>query len=125
MITNSIFQEILKMCFSDTKKKSFDTKNMRNLGFVFAVTFLLLFLYGLVLGTVCLRVVGLGAGNSAQLTNQYVTSDNVYWTYGAIAFAAAAVALVLLIYLAYKYSCDMKAMACGTSGPKRKGRCAY
>jgi multisubunit Na+/H+ antiporter MnhB subunit len=70
--------------------------------FMGAVILLSLLLFGLIVGTLCLK--------NAQTTSasQYVTSTTTYWVYAAIAFAIGVIMLLILLYLGYAWSC-----ACG------------
>lgn len=73
-----------------------------------------LMLFGLVVGTLCLG----GAGNKSA----YVASQTTYWVYAAISFAIGVVALLVMLYLAYAWSCACMKRASPCATPPRRGR---
>lgn len=94
---------------------------MSGLVFLASVMIISFLLFGLIVGTICLKL----TGNQST----YLTSHTTYYTYAAISFTIGVVMLLVLLYLAYAWSCACAVKApCGptpTCPPKRaRNACA-
>lgn len=82
--------------------------------FLGAVVLVSMMLFALALGTVCLFI-----AQGPNPPSSYVKSTTTYWVYGSISFAIGVVMLLVLLYLAYAWSC-----MCSSAQPVtgRRGR---